>query len=61
MMTLFLFSRNEILTFTMSFMWGSGCFFLSDAANNGENETGGAIVKVKSVAKSRLERCGFLT
>jgi len=26
-MTLFLFSRNEILTFTMSFMWGSGCFF----------------------------------
>jgi len=40
---------------------GFGLFFLSDAANNGENETGGAIVKVKSVAKSRLERCGFLT
>ena len=61
MMTLFLFSRNAILTFTMSFMWGSGCFFCLNVANNGENETDFMIVKGKSVAKTQLERYGFLT
>ena len=40
---------------------GFGLFFLSNVANNGENETDFMIVKGKSVAKPQLERYGFLT
>jgi len=56
----FIFSECDSNIYDVIYV-GFGLFFLSDAANNGENETGGAIVKAKSVATSRLERCGFLT
>jgi len=56
----FIFSECDSNIYDVIYV-GFGLFFLSNVANNGENETGFMIVKGKSVAKPQLERYGFLT
>lgn len=59
MMTLFLFSRNVILTFTMSFMCSSEYFFCLIQGTNGENETDRMIVKVETILGYNLNDAAF--